>query len=192
MEKEELLDESWIKEFENIDKIYEDFYMDNVYYVNINCIYVNKNNNIEKINQERFFMKNPNIISREEIIGIIKRNSLCGGQDNNSSLQSYSLLSIIKYNIILNPEDITLFLKSDDYEMYNRNFLKALRHIDSINFEKTINMFHDLNNLYIIFYEKNNAIHVNNVTINNLNQTKKIYLKQLYKSKYSKTIRKNQ
>jgi hypothetical protein len=192
MEKEELLDESWIKEFENIDKIYEDFYMDNVYYVNINCIYVNKNNNIEKINQERFFMKNPNIISREEIIGIIKRNSLCGGQDNNSSLQSYSLLSIIKYNIILNPEDITLFLKSDDYEMYNRNFLKALRHIDSINFEKTINMFHDLNNLYIIFYEKNNAIHVNNVAINNLNQTKKIYLKQLYKSKYSKTIRKNQ
>ena len=191
MALEELLDESWIKEFENTDKNYEIFYLDDIYYVNINCIYINKNNSIEKINQERFFMRNPNIISHEEIIGIIKRNTLSSDKDDIYTSQSYSLLSIIKYNITLNPQDITLFLKSDNYENYNKHFLKALRHIDSISFEKTINMFHDLNNLYIIFYEKNNnTIEVNNVATNNFNQTKKIYLKQFYKLKHNKTIRK--
>ena len=48
----------------------QDFYKDDLYYVNLKFIYVNRENEIEKINQESFLMSNPNYISREEIIQI--------------------------------------------------------------------------------------------------------------------------
>ena len=41
----EELDNTWIKEFENTDKMYQDFYVDDIYYVNVNFIYINKNSN---------------------------------------------------------------------------------------------------------------------------------------------------
>ena len=181
-EEDILLDETWIQNFEKFDKPYEEFYKDNIYYVTINIIYVNKENNIEKINQEIYFMKNPNIISREEIIGIIKRNSII--HDNPSN--KYSFLSMVKYNFVLNPEDVNTFLKSNEIDYYNNNFFTIIKHIDSIVFEKTINMFQDLNTLVIIFYEKDNK---SNNGINTMkNNTKKIYLRQI-NQKNKKTIR---
>jgi hypothetical protein len=100
---EENLDDTWIQTFDKIDKPYQEFYKENVYYVHINIFYVNKENNIDKITNEIFFMKNHNVISREEIIDIIKRNS-------KYSQNLYSLLSILKYNFTLNPEEILDFL----------------------------------------------------------------------------------
>jgi len=100
--------------------------------------------------------------------------------DNN-----YSLLSIIKYNIILNPQDITTFLKTSKIDYYNDYFFTTLKHIDTIYFEKTINMFQDLNTLFIIFYEKDK----NNESANSIkNNTKKIYLRNST-TKNKKTLR---
>lgn len=182
-EEEEKLDDTWIQTFDKIDKPFEDFYKENIYYVHINILYVNKENEIDKITKEIFFMKDHNVISREEIIDIIKRNSQC-------NQNVYSLLSILKYNCILNPEDITEFLHANDndndYDYYNNNNLTILKHIDTINFEKTISMFHELNTLFIIFYEKNR----DNCRKDNVNNfTKKIYLK--HNQKHNKTIRNN-
>jgi len=175
---EENLDDSWINDFEINDKPYDDFYKDNILTININVLYVNKENNIEKVTEEVFFMQNPNIISREEIIGIIKKNTILNGYD-------YSLLSIIKYNIVLNPEEVTAFLKTKTFHYYNDIFFTTLKHIDAIYFEKTINMFQDLNSLFIIFYEKDKN---NHATSSIRNTTKKIYLRRI-NSKNKKTIR---
>jgi hypothetical protein len=123
-------------------------------------------------------MKNHNVISREEIIDIIKRNSLY-------NKNNYSLLSILKYNITVNPENVSDFLNINDnenIEYYNSQFLTILQHIDSIFFEKTISMFQELNTLFIIFYEKDNSKFGNNFT-------KKIYLRK-NNQKHNKTIRK--
>jgi hypothetical protein len=171
--EEDILDESWIKNFEKIDRLYEDFYKDNIYYININIIYVNKENTIEKINQELFIMQKPNIISREEIIGIIKRNSTI----NDTLINKYSFLTMIKYNFVLNPEDVTTFLKTKEIDYYNSQFFTILKNVDSVDFEKTINMFQDLNTLFIIFYEKDKNIKDNNIIVNSNNCTKKIYLR---------------
>jgi hypothetical protein len=172
------LDDSWINEFEKNDNPYNDFYKDNIFTVNINIFYINKDNEIEKVSEEVFLMQTQNIISREEIIGIIKKNSIMN--DNN-----YSLLSIIKYNIILNPQDITTFLKTSKIDYYNDYFFTTLKHIDTIYFEKTINMFQDLNTLFIIFYEKDK----NNESANSIkNNTKKIYLRNST-TKNKKTLR---
>ena len=181
-DKLEKLDDSWIQDFDKIDKPYQDFYKENVYYVPINIFYVNKDNEIDKITNEIFFMKNYNLISREEIIDIIKHNSLY-------NKNMYSLLSILKYNITINPEEVTYFLSIKDNELidcYNNKFLTTLQHIDAVVFEPTISMFQDLNTLIIIFYEKDKE----NVKKNNINNyTKKIYLIKSEKKKYSKTFR---
>jgi len=179
---EEKLDDMWIQDFEKIDKPYHDFYKENVYYVHVNFFYINRENEIDKITNEIFFMKNPNVVSREELIYIIKHNS-------HYNANMYSLLSILKYNFTLNPEEITDFLKISNNDCYREENLTIVKHIDTLVFEKTISMFQDLNTLIIIFYEKNKENNVKKDNINN-NYTKKIYLKRNIKNKkYNKTIR---
>jgi hypothetical protein len=179
--EEEKLDDIWIQDFEKIDKPYHDFYKENLYYIHINFFYINKENEIDKITNEIFFMKNPNVVSREEIIYIIKRNS-----QYNANM--YSLLSILKYNFTLNPEEITDFLKTSNNDYYSEQNLTIVKHIDTIVFEKTISMFQDLNTLIIIFYEKNKENNVKKETMNNY--TKKIYLKRNIKNqRYNRTFR---
>ena len=176
--EENILDDSWINDFEKNDKPYIDFYKDNIFTVNINIFYINRDNNIEKVSEEVFLMQTPNIISREEIIGIIKKNSMLNSN-------KYSLLSVIKYNITLNPEEITPFLKTNIFDYYNEHFFTTLKNIDTIYFEKTINMFQDLNTLFIIFYEKDSD---KSLIGGNNNNTKKIYLRRI-NPKNKKTIR---
>jgi len=159
------LNDDWINQFEESEKLYKDFYKDNVYHINIDFIYINNDNEIEKIKQDIFLMSEHNSIKRDELIGLLKRNSI----DND---KRYSLLSILKYNITLDADDIKNFLLTSDLSIYNKKFLTINKHIDTIVFEKTINMFQDLNHLYFIFYEKSNDI-----TRRDLNSiTKKIYL----------------
>ncbi len=191
----------WINNFEKTDKLYKDFYTDDVYYTNIHYIYINKNNDIEKIKEESFLMSKPNYITRDELLKILKCNSF----ENN---KRYSILSILKINVLIKPEEIKNFLTEKNFEKYGDDFITQIRNFDTIVFEKTINMFHDLNDLILIFYEKinknNNFINRNNLNdikesnnLNNLNNsnsftsssnniTKKINLNINHK----KTIRK--
>jgi len=171
MNCENVLNDDWIKNFDKIDQLYQDFYRDDLCYINLKIIYVNKNSEIEKIKQETFLMSSPNYISREEIIRILKNNTI----DKNVK---YTLLSILKYVITLEPEDITHFLN----DTYNFMFLKVIKNIDAISFEKTINMFQDLNDLIFVFFEKTPETKFTH------NLTKKIFLNSLSSKK--KTIRK--
>ena len=99
----EKLDDDWINNFEKTDKLYKDFYKDDLYYINLQVIYVNIYNEIDKIKNRTFLFTNKNKISQEEILGILKRNST----DNE---KKYSLLSILRYNILLEPEHIKNYL----------------------------------------------------------------------------------
>ena len=177
MEKEEILDDTWINNFDKIDKLYSKFYKDDVYHIKIDYIYINNKNEINKIKEEIFFMQSPNIISKEEIIAIIKRNSLEDGS-------KYSLLSLLKYNININPEEVYSFLNSNTNNNYN--YITNIKNIDSISFDKTINMYLDLNNLFVIYYEKSE----NNKSTPNNNITKRIYFRRNPENKnHKKTIR---
>jgi hypothetical protein len=160
------LDKKWMIEFENSDQLYQNYYADDNCYTNIHYIYINKNNDIEKIKQEFFYMSKPNFILKEEMIGLLKRNSI----DNNTR---YTLLSILKININIQPSDIKKILQTDDLDYYKDKFCTLIKNIDTIAFEKTINMFQDLNDVCFIFYENN--VNITN-KINTKNITKKIYL----------------
>jgi len=175
----EELDDSWINDFEENDKPYNELYKEDLFTIYLNILYINKENTIEKIKKEIFFMQNANLITREELIRIIQ---------NNSKFNSiaYSLLSILKYNITLNPEDINVFLKINNLDYYNDKYFTTLKHIDSITFEPSIITLQDLNTLFILFYEKDFLS--NNSSTGNT--TKKIYWRPVkHKNKHKKTIR---
>jgi hypothetical protein len=89
----ELLNDDWIVNFEKKDKFYRDFYKDDIYYSNIHTIYINRNQEIVLIKEDSLLLSMPNIITREEIIGILKKNSI----DNKVR---YTLLSILKFIIV--------------------------------------------------------------------------------------------
>jgi hypothetical protein len=172
-EETQELDENWIQDFKENDKNYEIFYSDDIYYVKMHCIYIDKLSNIAKVKEDKIFLTSPNNISREEILGILKKNSLKNGI-------KYSVMSILRYNIDIEPLDVKHFLNEKELSSYS--FLTPIKNIDAISFKKTISMFHDLNNLFIIFYEKDKT-HM----ISRENITKKVYLSNGHK----KTIRKN-
>jgi hypothetical protein len=129
----------------NLDKILynQDFYKNDVHFINLKIIYLNKRNEIEKINVEPFFMSTPNLISKKEIIQILFKSTT----NNNTK---YSLFSILKYNINLNADEIHNFLQSEEI-----NFQTTVSNIDTVLFEKTICLFQDLNDLILIFIENN-------------------------------------
>jgi len=171
------LNDDWINEFDKTENLYKDFYKDNLYYINIDFIYINRLNEIEKIKQDSILLSIPNSITRDELIGLLKRNTF----DNNIK---YSLMSILKYNITLEPDDIKNFLLSNDTSQYNDKFLIINKHIDTIVFEKTINMFHDLNKIIIIFFENTKE----HKSCNNNTITKKINFKT---NTHKKTIKRH-
>ena len=170
--EENILDDEWIQQFDKVDELDKDFYKDDVYYINIKVVYISRQNEIEKIKEFPFLMSKPNCIYREEILEILKKSSL---EDE----RKYSLLSILKYNILLEPDEVKQYL----YNSFERNYLNVIKNIDTIYFEKTINMFQDLNNIILIFYEKSNEIKY----IDPNNCTKRIYIKSLSSKK--KTIK---
>lgn len=157
-------DTNWIEEFEKVDNQYEIFYNEDVTFVQLRYIYIDRHNTIQTIKEEKIILKKQNSLSREELIGILKKN--CFHNDSR-----YTVLSILKYNLDLNPIDIKHFLTFNECQ----NYLSVVKNIDEIPFKKTITMFQDLNDIFILFYEKNSS----------LNQTKRVTF-----SSHKKTIRK--
>jgi len=171
-----VLNDDWINKFDKVDELYKDFYKDDVYYVDLKIVYVNRSNEIEKIKKTPFLMSSPNCISREEMLGILKKSAM---EDN----RKYSLLSILRYNILLEPYEIKNYLL-DSCNDNDTNYLNIIKNIDTIYFGKTITMFQDLNDLILIFYEKSEEL--KKVDPNTC--TKRIYLNSLNGNK--KTIKK--
>jgi len=185
---EEELNDDWIKEFEGIDKEYEDLYNSDVFFIPLHFVYINKQNNIEYIIKHKFFMSSPNYISRDELLGLIKRNYI-------KSDVRYILLSILKYNFKLSCNNVQKFINSEEY--IDNEFLVPIKNIDTIKFEKTIPIFQDLNDLLFIFYEKGNITDKLNTLSSDFNAyplknhtiTKRVFLKNMIKN-HKKTQRK--
>jgi hypothetical protein len=160
------LDTRWIQEFESLDNNYKQFYNEIVGDIKICSIYVDKNNNIENIKQEILELSGENLITREEIIKIIKQNST-------TQNKRYTLLSLLKYNIDLDASNVVHYLKQRQQPKTDV-YLTLVKNIDNIPLNSTINMMQDLNTIFILFYEKN-------VTSNNT--TKKVYINNHTKTK---------
>ena len=153
---EELEDSSWMEMLEKEEEDYKSFYKENVDIVKIFYTYVDSNNNIYYVNKDNLFIEN-NKINRDELIYILKKNKL-----NNS--KNHKLISVLQYNIDLEPEDVLNYLKFK--EKYN--FLTIVSKINDILWNDTISIFKNLNSLHIVYYEE---------PIKKSSNTKKIYIR---------------
>ena len=162
-------DISWIKQFETEDEEYKDFYSEPVDSVRLLLLYVSKKNYLFHIKKDTIVLEN-NCLSKDSLIEILRTYM----KHNN---KKYRPISILKYNINLEPEEVELYVKDSN----NINFLSAEKSIDSIHFEDSIALFQNLNSIYIIFHENCQSWH---------NKTKKIYIRNIRKCQKHKKQRK--
>ena len=120
-------------------------------------------------------------LKRDRIIALIKQYQM-------RESVKYKLNSILRYNIDLNPDEITAYADAgtgtgaDD----TNRFLTAEKYLDDIHFNDSITMFHDLNALYFLFSEEK-------VQPASVNQTKRITLAmkkhKTMRNKYKKNLK---
>jgi hypothetical protein len=134
MEEEEL-DVDWIREFEETDELYKDYYKDDVFYIRLRFVYVNRRNEIEKVEEDSHLMSQKNRLSRDEMKSVIDKHRLA----------NYRVASVLKYNLTMGP---------DELETAANSYLTAIGDADAVEFEQTINSFQDMNELLIVFQEK--------------------------------------
>jgi hypothetical protein len=168
---EPLLDTSWLDNFKQAESNYNDFYKEPVHSITIFLLYVNKENELEHLHTDKCLLSEDGLIKRDIILSFIKQYQLL-------FTVHYKLLSLLKYNINLEPTDINEFI-NEDTSMCNNRFLTSEKYLNDIHYDDSIHMFQDLNALFFIFYEEKDK------TTNNA-QTKRVKL-----SSHSKTKRNN-
>ena len=150
------LDTDWIEEYEKMEGEYNDFYKEQLESVNLFLVYVNRENEVFHIKNENILLED-GVLKKENLIYLIREHRIY-------NTKTFSPLSLLKYNISLDPEDVKKFIITPT----KYDFITSERYINSIEWEDSISLFHDLNSLHIIFYEKSLS--------NKHNRTKKIYI----------------
>ena len=150
------LDERDLINFENEDKYYEKFYKSNVKYVNLVFLYLDLDGNIVHTKNYKQNINN-NKITKELLIHILNKNSKL-------NKKKYKTISILKYNIDLEPEKVRSYIEKND-NLYD--YIDVTNYLDDIVYNDSIIFLKNLNSLHIIFYPKKNKIV----------STKKIYIK---------------
>jgi len=136
------MDSSWIQSYETDDKKYSHFYKEEVASINYFCIYIDANNTIIKIKKDKLYLEN-NTISKDQLFYILQKNS----RDERTK---FKLSTILKYNITLDPENILKFINSKQHQT-SPEYLHPISSIDTITYQDTINIFQELNALFIIY-----------------------------------------
>jgi hypothetical protein len=157
---DDIIDDAWVTDYKREEELYNDFYNEKVNNIKVFFMYINTDKTIVNIRQESLSLNNDSILTKEQLIKIIKDKQKL----NNVK---YKLFSIVRYNIDLQPDEINDFIKVSDTDTdnYNNRFLKDEKNIDDIYFTNTITIFQDLNALYIIFKEceKNKCLYTKKI-----------------------------
>tara|TARA_Y100000992_G_scaffold301123_1_gene271260 strand:+ start:963 stop:1505 length:543 start_codon:yes stop_codon:yes gene_type:complete len=165
---EDIIDEEWLKEFEFIESNYDKFYNTDNENIKITCFFY-KDRKIERIQNEIYNLNKNNELSQEELLKIIK----------SRSNKDYKLVTMLRYNIDLKPKELLSFKNNENEDVFK--YMNRIKSIETIYFMPSIQMFKDLNNLYLFFEFKKE---------NTKNFTKKInYNPKLKKKLTKKNIR---
>lgn len=170
----EELDASWLHELDKIDNEHKFYIKEDLLFIKINYIYVNSKQEITNLYEEKYIFKTPNVLVKEDLIGLIKRNSFV-------NQTKYSLFSILKYNISLEAQNLKTFFKTKN-DIIGDSYLQSIKNITDIKFDKTISTFQDLNSLIIIFLEKES---------NTNSSTRRIYINHLKNNIMNKKTKRN-
>ena len=168
------LDISWIEEYEDIERRYEMFYKEPFKEINTVMIYINRQSEIVKISQKDISLRTENLISKNEIMEIVRDHSTVGET-------KYKILSLLTYNIDITHANLRKFLESD---LGEDKFLHSLTLLDDIMLSPSIHLFHDINSLFIVYYEQPHPASKHN-------STKKIFLRSKNTHKRNRKTKRN-
>ena len=163
---EEELDITWVNNIEDIEKDNDIFYKEKINEITLIFLYIN-NNEVENIKKDYLELKTPGVLSKENLIDLINKNKI------NNSIK-YSLSSLLKFNINIEPENIKNFVIDNDIKNYNTLFFSKIKNIDDIKWNDSINMFEHLNTLYFVYtVKKTNNSSTKKVVFKKQNTTRK-------------------
>ena len=185
-EEEEEMDTSWIDDFKKENENYTDFYTEEVTTITLFFIYINNNNDVENLSRDLMILDRKNTVMRDQLIQIIKQNQI---HNNNNNKYKYKLISLLKYNIDIEPEEIYNFINNKDDSSFSKRFFIQEKYLNDIIYKNTINIFQDLNSLFFIFKESLPIANNNNNNNNSIksNTTKKtIVFSQKHKTRRRK------
>ena len=128
--------------------------------INIWNLYINKRHHLEKIKINEVSIAN--ITDKKIITEYIK--SKCTDETI-----KYKLLSVLKYNIELEQNQLQDFMN----EEYHPNYLETLRSLENIDFKDGLSIFEDLHTLFILYYEKSSFNVTKRVRFKTNNKTRK-------------------
>lgn len=145
-EIDEDIDDIEIDKIKQAEQVYNDFYKEPVASIAIYLLYVSKTNELQHLQSSRCLLAEKGLLKREIIISFIKRYQ-------HKYAIKYKLLSLLRYNIDLEPTEINDFLE-EDIVFNDSRFITSEKYLNDVTYKDTINMFQDLNALYFIFYEE--------------------------------------
>jgi len=150
------LSTDWIEDFEIEDRDYKQFYKEQVKAIQVYFLYVNRHQELFNIKKQKIDIDNSQL-KKKDLIDIIKKH-------RDYQNKTYVPLSILKYNITLEPQYIQDFIANPKDFKYTQ----AESSIENIDWFDSIVFLQEVNSLYIVFREKWKS---------NGNGTKKIHIK---------------
>ena len=159
------MDFDWIEEYEKSEEEYNDFYKTQVESIQILFLYINKDNELFHVKSEKMILTK-GCINKEDILFTLRKNMI-----HNRS--KFLPLSMLKYNIDLDVEDVKKYIIHDDYPL---DFLTTAKYRNNIELNDTISLFQDLNCLYVFFKERNPKINTKKIHIKPKRKTRKKYI----------------
>jgi hypothetical protein len=158
--EEDEIDTDWVDEYNRIERNYNDFYNVKVNTIRVFFMYINNDNIVVNIKKETVNLNVTSILSREQLLSLIKENQNDGVK--------YRLFSLLRYNINLEPDEIEMFTgpsastststSKAGTSPYESRFLTNIEDINDIHFNDTIGIFQDLNAVYIFLKEKKHNV----------------------------------
>ena len=154
---------------------------ENITEIKLTYIFINNLNEVDKVSQEIYNMVFPNIISKEEIIKLLKNNI---NTRDTREIKKYTISSLLQYNVDIETGEIAEKYLNEEYIVDNLKylpFLNIIKEIRNIYWKPCLPVFKELNELFIIYYE--------NIEIkNNNNITKRIYIKKIKNKTYKNKL----
>jgi hypothetical protein len=145
---DDCIDTSWIDNFNSIEKDYDNYYKISPKKVNIIIFFINTNNEIINIKKDNITLDHDKCVNKKDFLEILY----------NNKTNKYKLYSILKYNFTIEPKEIKNLFKN---ELEGKQFLFPQSKLTDIKIEDTIQVFEDINVIYIFLKEKiQNKLHL--------------------------------
>lgn len=133
---------SWIDEEEKLLKVEDKFQREPMESIQCFFLFMNQNNYIEQITDERMELSSSKI-SKERVLKLIEK------KKSVKSDVKYTFLDSWLFLVDLEPEHIQAFSQTE----VSSQFITQLSFVDDIVISPSIYIFHDMNAVYFLFQE---------------------------------------